>query len=159
MGSTSGRLYIPYPIILPQRLPSSAPRLKGLAVQPFVRHVLVVEDNDDLRDSLIEILRSEGAAAEGAKTGLEALGKLRSGLRPSLILLDLRMDGMSGWDFRVEQKKDPELTDIPVVAMTGGLWKKQDVYDFTACISKPVLRGDLRSQLRLHCRAAPPASA
>jgi CheY-like chemotaxis protein len=128
-------------------------------VQQFGRPVLVVEDNDDLRDSLIEVLISEGATAEGAKSGLEALGRLRSGFRPSLILLDLRMEGMSGWDFRAEQKKHAEFSGIPVVAMTGGLWKQQDVYDFAACISKPVLRADLRSQLKLHCGAGPPPSA
>jgi CheY-like chemotaxis protein len=69
---------------------------------------------------------------------LAALEKLRWGMRPCLILLDLRMDVMTGWEFRAEQKKDPALADIPVVAMTTGRWKPDDLKDFTEHIDKPV---------------------
>src|SRR5688572_26576183 len=90
------------------------------SVQHSDKSVVVVEDDDDLRESLVELITGEGFQVQAAKTGLEALDKLRWRLRRCFILLDLRMDVMTGWDFRNEQKQDPELASIPVVAMTAG---------------------------------------
>jgi CheY-like chemotaxis protein len=118
---------------------------------PLGEYVLVVDEDDNLRDALVAVIGSEGFNAEAAKSGRDALEKLRWGLRPSLILVDLRMNEMSGWDFRVEQKRDPVLAAIPVIAMSVGLWKKQDVYDFADCLPKPVSREDLRAKLRMFC--------
>ena len=115
------------------------------------KSVLVVEDDDDLRESLVEFIAEEGYQAEAARSGLEALDKLRWGLRPCFILLDLRMGVMNGWEFRKEQKLDPELADIPVIAMTAGPWKMQDWDDFAVCLSKPVSREVLETKLRLFC--------
>src|SRR5688572_30931716 len=92
-------------------------------VQLNGKSILVVDDDEDCRESLAEIIRGKGLQVVSVKNGLEALEQLRWGLRPNLILLDLRMDVMTGWDFRKEQKEDPELADIPVVAMTAGHWK------------------------------------
>jgi len=69
---------------------------------------------------------------------MAALEKLRWGMRPCLILLDLRMGVMTGWEFRAEQKKDSALADIPVVAMTTGRWKADDLKDFVEHIQKPI---------------------
>jgi CheY-like chemotaxis protein len=81
--------------------------------------VLVVDDDADIRKMLAEILELEGYEAIPAANGREALGRLRAGVRPSLILLDLMMPGMNGWQFRSEQVKDPDLASIPVVVLTG----------------------------------------
>jgi CheY-like chemotaxis protein len=115
------------------------------------KSILVVDDDDDFRRSLVEIIRKESFKVESAKSALEALDMLRWGLRPSLILLDLQMDGMTGWDFRNEQKRDPLLASIPVVAMSGGYWKEQDLRDFAACLPKPVDFEDLQRKLKLFC--------
>ena len=57
-----------------------------------------------------ELLEEEGFAVEGAANGREALARLRAGnVHPAVILLDLMMPGMDGWDFRSEQMRDPQL--------------------------------------------------
>ena len=126
---------------------SSAPR------RPERTHktVLIVDDDQEFRDALVEIIRSEGFKVETAKTGLEAVDKLRWGLRPCVILLDLQMGVMTGWDFRTEQKRDPTLAKIPVIAMTAGYWKDRDVGDYAARIAKPVDVKDLQTKLDQLC--------
>jgi CheY-like chemotaxis protein len=81
--------------------------------------VLVVEDTEDTRESLICLLREEGFAADGVANGLEALHQLRAGYDACLILLDLWMPVMDGWQFRFEQRRDPTLADIPVIVLTA----------------------------------------
>jgi CheY-like chemotaxis protein len=82
--------------------------------------VMVVEDDGCIREMLIEILGGEGLVAVGARNGAEALERLRrERLRPALILLDLMMPVMDGWQFRVEQLGDPSLARIPVVVMSA----------------------------------------
>jgi len=87
---------------------------------PLGRDVaLIVEDDFNIRASLLELLDEEGFQAEGCANGREALNLLRMGLRPKVILLDLVMPVMDGWDFRMEQLRDPDLKDIPVVLITA----------------------------------------
>jgi CheY-like chemotaxis protein len=113
--------------------------------------ILIVDDDRDFSDALVVFIRGEGYQVETAKSGLEALEKLRWGLRPRLIMLDMQMDVMTGWEFRAEQKKDPALAGIPVIAMTAGYWKDRDISDFAACISKPIELEELRRKLMLFC--------
>ena len=113
--------------------------------------VLVVEDDAAIRQALIDAIGAEGYRVETATNGLEALEKLRWGLRPCLIVLDMQMRLMTGWEFRSEQRKDPELAKIPVVAMTAGRWKDIDLRDFVARIDKPIALNDLRALLRDYC--------
>ncbi|MEO7092000.1 MAG: response regulator, partial [Polyangiales bacterium] len=72
------------------------------------KSVLVIEDDVDIREALMGILRDEGYLADGAGNGLEGLDHLRAqgGVRPGLILLDLMMPVMNGWQFRAEQQQD-----------------------------------------------------
>lgn len=81
--------------------------------------ILVVEDDSDLRESLCEVLSDAGYDTASAAHGSAALELLRDGLRPALILLDLMMPIMSGWEFREEQLADAELARIPVMVMTA----------------------------------------
>jgi CheY-like chemotaxis protein len=83
------------------------------------RHVLVVEDDRDLRDSLCNALEDEGYTVVGVEHGRAALQHLRAQPKPCLILLDLMMPVMDGPTFRQEQLKDPALADIPVVVITA----------------------------------------
>jgi CheY-like chemotaxis protein len=81
--------------------------------------ILLVEDDDAVRESLSELLRDEGFEVVTARNGREALEHLRAGRRPTAILLDLMMPVMDGWDFRQHQLRDPALRDIPVVVVTA----------------------------------------
>lgn len=82
-------------------------------------HLLLVEDDDDLREAVAELLRLEGWEVSVARHGEEALVRLRDGARPAVILLDLMMPVMSGAEFRQAQRADPALAAIPVVLMTA----------------------------------------
>lgn len=81
--------------------------------------ILIVEDDADIRDALKCLLRLEGYTTATASDGAEALGLLRSGLRPSLILLDLMLPGKDGFQFRRDQLSEPTLSAIPVVVYSG----------------------------------------
>ncbi len=113
--------------------------------------VLVIEDDDMVREALADVITDEGYKVATARNGREALDKLRWGLNPALILLDMQMPLMTGWDFRAEQKLDPALEHIPVVAMTAGRrWKDEDS-DCEARLAKPISRDTLLEILRRYC--------
>ena len=81
--------------------------------------VLIVDDDRAILDGVGEFLREEGFRVVTAANGSEALGHLRAGLGADVILLDLMMPVMDGWDFRTAQLADPKLRDIPVVAISA----------------------------------------
>jgi len=83
------------------------------------RPILVVEDDSDLRDAMLELLRGFGRGAIGAANGQQALSILQSGLQPCVILLDLMMPGMDGWTFRREQMRDGRFARIPVIVLSA----------------------------------------
>ena len=82
------------------------------------RKVLVVEDDHLIREAIAEALDQEGFVVVEAANGREALDKLHQG-RTSLVLLDLMMPVMDGWQFREAQLQDPEISDIPVVVLSA----------------------------------------
>jgi CheY-like chemotaxis protein len=82
--------------------------------------ILVVDDEEDIRSTLQEILASEGYTTAGVSTGVEALEWLRSVTDlPRLILLDLMMPEMDGWEFLSQIDEDPHLHPIPVALMSA----------------------------------------
>jgi CheY-like chemotaxis protein len=81
--------------------------------------ILIIEDDDGVRDTIASILRDEGYAVETACDGVAALQRVSQGPLPSLILLDLMMPGMDGLDFRSRQLADPELRSIPTVIISA----------------------------------------
>jgi CheY-like chemotaxis protein len=84
------------------------------------RHtVLAIDDDGEARRALKELLELHGYQVATASDGTDALAQLRGGLAPCLILLDLRMAGMNGWEFRAEQMRDPALRDLQVVVFSG----------------------------------------
>jgi CheY-like chemotaxis protein len=89
------------------------------APSPSSRSILVVDDDAAATDSLTDILTDAGYMVATAKNGKEALKQLRGAQLPRLIILDLFMPEMDGWEFRRAQLKDAKLRDIPVVVMTG----------------------------------------
>jgi CheY-like chemotaxis protein len=109
-------------------------------------HVLVVDDDADIRYELVDALESEGYGALSAANGLEALEVLRI-LRkpPSVILLDLMMPVMDGWQFCVEQQQDPLLAKIPVIVVSAvpNVMEAASQVSATAYLKKPFLMKDL----------------
>jgi CheY-like chemotaxis protein len=81
--------------------------------------VLVVEDDSSIREMLIDSLEDAGLTVVGTANGREAWQQLEQGLRPCLIVLDLMMPHMDGWQFRARQQADPALADIPVLIITA----------------------------------------
>jgi CheY-like chemotaxis protein len=94
---------------------------------PPDRVVLVIDDDRDIRGTLGEVLQDEGYATAAAPDGSEALKLLREGLRPCVILLDLTMPVMDGWDFRANQLRDPALSGIPVVVITAAGFRAETI--------------------------------
>jgi CheY-like chemotaxis protein len=81
--------------------------------------ILVVEDRADTRDALRFLLQVEGYRVSVAANGREALNYLHNAEPPFVILLDLNMPVMDGWQFRQEQRLDPDLAAIPVILLSA----------------------------------------
>jgi CheY-like chemotaxis protein len=122
--------------------------------------ILIVDDDYDVRSALSEMLEEEGFAVEGAHNGREALARLRSGVaHPALILLDLMMPGMDGWDFRSEQMRDPKLAAVPVVIVSASGFSPESIrtqFRPAAYVAKPIERGELLDVIREVVRSRAP---
>lgn len=103
------------------------------------RVIAIVEDDADFREALEEILAHAGYRPVGYSGAREALAGLRA-LRvlPSLLLLDLMMPGMSGWEFRDEQVRDPGLRDLPVIVLTASTSLDRNPIAVNGILRKPV---------------------
>jgi CheY-like chemotaxis protein len=108
------------------------------------RRVLIVDDDEDLRGTLAGILEEEGHDVEEASDGAEALAYLRrTRALPDVILLDLMMPGMNGWQFREAQRRDPRLAPIPVVVLTASRTLHLNPIDAARIVYKPLDLDDL----------------
>jgi two-component system response regulator CpxR len=92
---------------------------RGHAAGSGRKIVLVVDDEQGLLEVVRFVLEGEGFEVETARNGVEALERLRSGMRPSLMLLDLMMPVMSGWELLDEVAKIPTLAPPPIVVLTA----------------------------------------
>lgn len=106
--------------------------------------VLTVDDDPDLLEVTSFVIEQEGMAVETARNGEEALALLRAGRRPSLVLLDLMMPVMNGWEFLTEIAKDPVLREIPIVVLTAA--KQVQVTGAAEVLAKPM---DLTALIRV----------
>jgi CheY-like chemotaxis protein len=103
--------------------------------------ILIVEDEPSIRVVLTEILEDEGYPAASVSNGLEALVYLRGRAElPHVILLDLGMPVMSGWEFREEQLQDGTIRGIPVIVMSAlpDLDRKAAALGVAGCLHKPM---------------------
>lgn len=82
--------------------------------------ILVVDDDEDIRETLVDVLGDAGYRARVAAGGREALDLLAGEDLPALILLDLSMPGMDGSGFRKAQAADPRIASIPVLIVSAG---------------------------------------
>jgi CheY-like chemotaxis protein len=113
--------------------------------------VLIVEDDEDLRDMMAQLLTIEGFDTAAVANGREALEYLQGAARPHVILLDLMMPVMDGWEFRRQQKADPDLAPVPVIVLSA-LDPVRAAVDATAFVKKPLDFDRLLDLVRAHCR-------
>jgi CheY-like chemotaxis protein len=117
--------------------------------------VLLVEDDPDARTLLATVLEDAGWKVRQAENGAEALTILAEEQgRCALILLDLMMPVMNGWDFRRKQRASPALAGIPVLLMSAGahIASASGDLDAAGTVTKPVEINDLLAKVQRHCR-------
>ena len=107
--------------------------------------ILVVEDDDDIRDTLRELLVAEGYEVDEAKDGTDAFGRLNCGPHATLILLDMMMPGMDGEAFLTALRHRPELAGVHVVVISGNAKARDRAQELEAeaCLVKPFELDDL----------------
>jgi len=114
--------------------------------------VLIVEDDADLRDMMAQLLSLEGYDAATVANGSEALQYLHGDIeKPHVILLDLMMPVMDGWEFRQHMKADPEIAKLPVIVLSALDQSKARDVDATAFLKKPLDFDRLLALVRQHC--------
>jgi CheY-like chemotaxis protein len=86
---------------------------------PAEQPLMIVDDDDDLRETLANVLAANGYNVTAFGDARAALVALEDGQTPFVILLDLMMPGMSGWEFRAAQLANPSLASIPVLVVTA----------------------------------------
>ncbi|HSL21111.1 MAG TPA: response regulator [Vicinamibacterales bacterium] len=114
--------------------------------------ILIADDDADLRESLRLLLEIHGHSVDEARNGEEALRRL-DGPHPNVIVLDLMMPVMDGWQFRRAQLDNPMLAGIPVVVISAVPWHLQRLAELDArrIFSKPFDYDELLSELEVLC--------
>jgi CheY-like chemotaxis protein len=122
--------------------------IRFLRVRP--KSVLIVDDNTDIIEVIAIMLKMGGYTTRTATSGEECLRELESGV-PDLILLDIGMEPMDGWETLKRIKKDPKTKGIPVIMLTARRLTPKDVEDYGICIEdyvvKPVTPQDLNDAI------------
>ena len=95
-----------------------APPADAAETSPEERHLLLVEDNEMNADMLTRRLRRKGYRVSLAVDGGDGLAKVRA-LRPDLVLMDMSLPGIDGWEATRRLKADPDTRNIPVIALTA----------------------------------------
>jgi CheY-like chemotaxis protein len=116
--------------------------------------VLVVDDDPDIRDTLVELLTLEGFEATPASDGIDALDKLRGPL-PCIVLLDILMPRMDGAELYRRMQADSRLASVPVLISTSD---PERAPPGLPVLRKPVDVGRLLVALRRPCPRHPQAS-
>lgn len=117
--------------------------------------VLVIDDVEDNRDVYEQFLRHEGWRVASAVDGIEGLSKAES-LKPNVVVLDMGLPKMDGWEVANRLKSGPATSGIPVIALTGHVTTEARQRALTAgvddFIAKPCLPADLVAAIRRHLR-------
>ncbi len=115
------------------------------------RAILVVEDDEGIRESVVECLECEGYAVVPAANGAEALAGLRAGARPDVVLVDLVMPVMNGAELIDEIRAEPSLRDVRVVLMTAAT-RVSGLPAADGYLEKPFQLEELLTMIARHCR-------
>jgi CheY-like chemotaxis protein len=122
------------------------------AAPQLLTDVLIVDDDESTRQALQMILEANGFRTAGAANGREALNYLRRNPPPRVILLDLMMPVMNGWEFRTLQRRDPALADIPVVVFSavGDIEEEAALIGAAHSLHKPIDPDQLVNTVRYY---------
>lgn len=112
-------------------------------------HVLIVDDNVDLRMLISKALRNEGISSDSAVDGKDAIEKLKSVKTPSVILLDLMMPVMDGFEFLKWKSTSNDWAGTPVIILSASA-HSEIPEGAVAFIKKPVDLNDLFEVLKKH---------
>ena len=123
--------------------------------------ILLADDDVHVRDAIAAVFKMEGMDVSTAADGREALYVLRTEPRPCLILLDLDMPGMDGFEFRRRQLLWPAMATIPVVVVSGQPEAKEatGALKARAVLAKPVKVECLLRVVEGHCADADPEAS
>jgi CheY-like chemotaxis protein len=99
---------------------------------------MVVDDDDEIREALVDVLSDRGYRIVSAADGQQALERLRAGPRPSAIFFDLWMPVMDGWQLLEELLQDPALSHIPRVVLTAARGPRARDLNVAEVLTKPV---------------------
>ncbi len=121
----------------------------AMTTDAMTHTVLVIEDEEDLREMMREALELNGYKVVTAKEGTEALERLAHIGLPCLILLDLLMPGMNGWDFFDKVRSRPELASVPVIVHSSAADRAPK--DVTRVLQKPLMLDRLLSTVQEYC--------
>jgi CheY-like chemotaxis protein len=111
--------------------------------------VLVVEDDDDIREAIGDILQEQGYEVALAENGEHALQVLAEVNRPCLLLVDLVMPKMDGWQLMKALSKNDRLATIPVIVMSA--MPKAEKLDGQRVVKKPIDLDMMLEIVREHC--------
>jgi CheY-like chemotaxis protein len=115
--------------------------------------VLIVEDDADLREMMAQLLTLEGFHAATVANGREALEYLEDHqAKPDLILLDLMMPVMDGWEFRRKQRANPAVADVPVIVLSALDQSRAADVAADAFLKKPLDFDRLLQLVRDYCQ-------
>ena len=113
--------------------------------------VFIIEDDVDTRDMLARFLELEGYHVEAAANGRQALERLSDGARACVIVLDLMMPVMDGWEFRRRQVEDARFKDIPTIVVSAAGRDRLSQISANAYLSKPVDMDELLQHVSQYC--------
>jgi CheY-like chemotaxis protein len=109
--------------------------------------VLLVDDDDELREALADVLQAAGYLVDVTANGREAMVQMRA-CSPGLVLLDLMMPVMDGWEVVAEMQRDPTLASIPVCVLSA----MSNTAPVSQCVlAKPISGAALRAAVKQHC--------
>jgi two-component system chemotaxis response regulator CheY len=125
-------------------------------------HVLIVENDDDTREAMENLLGMSGYTVESSADGLDALDRLRELPRPCVMTLDLRMPLLDGNTVLEEMSRDEKLKDIPVIVTTGSVpdaKRCENHANVRIVLVKPFAWDDLLAAVEDACEEKPDAVA
>lgn len=128
---------------------------------PHSHEVLIIDDDRDLCETLAVALNMVGLHAVATPSAFDALGKLDGGLRPCVMLVDIRMPGMNGWELWDRIRHDPDRAGIPVIVFSADPPDPRDVEEIgiRAVLQKPATVTAVLEAIARHCRVAPSVAA
>jgi CheY-like chemotaxis protein len=117
----------------------------------MARGVLIVEDDQDVRETLGMVMESEGYEVYGAANGKDALALLKSISPPDIIITDIMMPVMTGWEFLESAAENPALASIPVIILSAAEKKESSKHPkVLAFLPKPVPVATLMALIKAH---------